>query len=176
MLVNDTMNHPGTARMDTITWLWLIAGILLIATELFLPGLVVCFLGAAAIIVAGLRWLGLIPGLLESLTVWFITSIVLLLGLRHFLLKWIPSESTYALTDEDVAAIGTIVDVIATVSDTDQQGRIRYAGTTWPAKTKEGTLLAGQKAKLAYRDNLVWVVEPYQQELSSAMETESLKE
>ena len=159
--------------VETITWFWLVAGILLIVMELFIPGLVVCFLGAAAIIVAGLRWIGLIPGLTESFTVWFITSIVLLLGLRHFLLRWIPSESSYQLTDEDVTAVGSIVEVIQTVSNTDQQGRIRYAGTTWPAVTRQGTLMPGQKAKLLYRDNLVWVVEPEQDPLSSATETES---
>jgi membrane protein implicated in regulation of membrane protease activity len=159
--------------VETITWIWLIAGILLIATELFLPGLVVCFLGAAAIIVAILRWFGLIPGLMESFTVWFVTSIVLLLGLRHFLLKWIPSESSYDLTDEDVIAVGSIVDVVETVSDSGKQGRIRFAGTTWPAITRQGTLLAGQKARLLYRDNLVWVVESHQELSSSAMEQES---
>jgi membrane protein implicated in regulation of membrane protease activity len=159
--------------VETITWLWLIAGILLIATELFLPGLVVCFLGAAAIIVAALRWFGLIPGLLESFTVWFVTSIVLLLGLRHFLLKWIPSESSYDLTDEDVIAVGSIVEVVETVSDSNKQGRIRFAGTTWPAITRGETLLAGQKAKLLYRDNLVWVVESHQELSSSAVEQES---
>src|SRR5687768_8757779 len=158
--------------VETITWIWLIAGIVLIATELFLPGLVVCFLGAAAIIVAVLRWFGLIPGLVESMTVWFITSIVLLIGLRHFLLKWIPSESTYDLTDEDIEAVGAIVDVVQTVSDSNQQGRIRFAGTTWPAVTREGTLLPGQKAKLLYRDNLVWVVESHQ-ELRPSAEIES---
>ena len=159
--------------VDTITWVWLIAGIVLIATELFLPGLVVCFLGAAAIIVAALRWFGLIPGLMESFTVWFVTSIVLLLGLRHFLLKWIPSESTYDLTDEDVDAVGSIVDVVETVSDSNQQGRIRFAGTTWPAIARQGTLLAGQKAKLLYRDNLVWVVDSHQELSSSEAEKES---
>ena len=151
---------------DIITWIWLIAGLLLIATELFIPGLVVCFLGLAAIIVAGLRWLGLITGLIPSFTVWFITSIVLLISLRHFLLRWVPSESTYTSSDEDLDAVGSIVEVVQTVSEL-EPGRIRYAGTTWPATTRHGTLLPGQKARLLYRDNLVWVVESHQ-ELSSA--------
>jgi membrane protein implicated in regulation of membrane protease activity len=151
---------------DIITWIWLIAGLLLIATELFIPGLVVCFLGLGAIIVAGLRWLGLITGIIPSFTVWFVTSIVSLLSLRHFLLRWVPSESTYTSSDEDLDAVGSIVEVVQTVSEL-EQGRIRYAGTTWPATTRHGTLLPGQKARLLYRDNLVWVVESHQ-ELSSA--------
>jgi inner membrane protein len=161
---------------ETITWIFLIGGILLIATELFIPGLVVCFLGAAGIIVAVLRWLGFFPGLVQSFTVWFITSIVLLLGLRHLLLRWIPSESTYSYSDEDVSAIGSVVDVVQTISDSNQHGRIRYAGTTWPAISKHGTLLAGEKAKLLYRDNLIWVVESHQpsnEQLAMSNENES---
>ena len=156
--------------VDTITWLWLIAGLLLIATELFIPGLVVCFLGAAAILVAAFRWLGLVSGLMESFTVWFVTSIVLLIGLRHFLMRWIPSESTYTVADEDVDAVGSIVEVVQTVSES-TQGRIRYAGTTWPAATLHGTLLPGQKARLLYRDNLVWVIESHQELPSSEKES-----
>jgi membrane protein implicated in regulation of membrane protease activity len=155
---------------EIITWVWLIAGILLIATELFIPGLVVCFLGLGAIIVAGLRWLGLITGIIPSFTVWFITSIGLLLSLRHFLLRWIPSESTYTSSDEDLDAVGSIVEVVQTVSES-EQGRIRYAGTTWPATTRHGTLLPGQKARLLYRDNLVWVVESHQELASAEKET-----
>jgi len=147
---------------DMITWVWLIAGLVLIAMELFIPGLVVCFLGLGAMIVAVLRWSGLITGVVASFTVWFITSIALLIGLRHLLLRWVPSESTYTVADEDLDAVGAIVEVVQEVSEI-SQGRIRYAGTTWPATTRHGTLLPGQKARLLYRDNLVWVIEPDQE-------------
>jgi len=157
---------------ETITWIWLIAGFVLIATELFIPGLVVCFLGLAAILVAVLRWLGLFPGLMESFTVWFIASIVLLVGLRHFLLRWIPSESTYTSADEDLDAVGAIVEIVQEVSAS-TPGRIRYAGTTWPATTRHGTLVPGQKARLLYRDNLVWVIEPHQELASPEPEKET---
>jgi inner membrane protein len=147
---------------DLVTWLWLIAGIVLIATELFIPGLVVCFLGFGAVIVAILRWFGLFTGFAQSFIVWLVTSIALLIALRSFLLKWVPSESTYTATDEDFDAVGSIVEVVQEVSDS-KQGRIRYAGTTWPAITRHGILLAGTKAKLLYRDNLVWVIEPHRE-------------
>ncbi len=152
---------------ETITWIWFGGGVLLLAIELFFPHLIVCFLGGAAIVVAALRWLGLIPGFVESFAVWLVTSVVLLVGLRHFLVKWLPSESSVGITDEDVDAVGTIVEVVETVSEADQ-GRIRFGGTTWPAVSSSGTLLPGQKAKLLYRNNLVWVVEShheFQQEL-----------
>lgn len=144
---------------DAITWIWFFAGIGLLATELFVPGLVVCFLGLAAMIVAGLRWAGFFPGLVESFTAWFVTSIVLLVGLRHFLVRWIPSERSFQTTDEDLEAVGTVVDVVQQISSGDQNGRVRFGGTSWPAVTREGVIPVGGKAKLVLRDNLVWIVE-----------------
>ena len=47
---------------DTLTWIWLIGGFVLIGLELFLPGLISAFFGIAAILVALLRWTGLISG------------------------------------------------------------------------------------------------------------------
>jgi membrane protein implicated in regulation of membrane protease activity len=156
--------------MDVVTWLWFIAGLMLIATELFIPGLIVCFLGFGAVIVAILRWFGLFTGLAQSFIAWVVTSIALLIGLRHFLLKWVPSESTYSSTDEDFDAVGSVVEVVQEVSES-KQGRIRYAGTTWPATTRRGVLLPGTKAKLLYRDNLVWVIEPHQELPTSEKES-----
>jgi inner membrane protein len=150
--------------MDMITWVWLIAGVLLIVTELFIPGLVVCFLGVGAILVAGFRWLGLLTGTVDSFTAWFIISIVLLVGLRHLLLKWLPSERSYQMTDEDLEAVGSIVEVVEPISSSDQNGRVRFGGTTWPAIAKEGTISKGKKVKLILRDNLVWRVEAYEAE------------
>jgi membrane protein implicated in regulation of membrane protease activity len=154
----------------------LIGGALLIVTELFIPGLVVCFIGLAAMLVAGFRWLGLLTGTVDSFTVWFITSIILLVGLRHFLLKWIPSERTYQMTDEDLDAVGSIVEVVEPVSSSNQLGRVRFGGTTWPAVVKEGTISKGKKAKLVLRDNLVWTVEAYELEELPPSNIETIKE
>lgn len=160
---------------DTITWAWLIAGIVLLVTELFLPGLVVSFLGLAAILVACFRWLGFLSGWIDSFGAWFITSIVLLMGVRTLVLRWFPGESSYQATDEDLEAIGSVVEVVDTIEGRDQEGgRIRYMGTSWPAKTKgEFPIPAGKKAKLLYRENLIWVVEPYVElEIDSSKEIE----
>lgn len=145
---------------DTITWVWLIVGVGLLAMELFVPGLVVCFLGLAAMIVAGLRWAGLIPGLMESFLAWAVISVVLVLGLRQFALRWLPSERSFQTTDEDLDAVGAVVEVVQQISSGDQNGRVRYGGTSWPAITREGVIPAGGRARLILRDNLVWIVEP----------------
>ena len=145
---------------ELITWIWLLGGLFLMLIELFLPGLVVVFLGAAAVLVAGLRWSGIVEDLPASLGVWMALSVLLVLTIRKAARRWLPSESHRDLADEDADAFGEPVEVIEECSADAPTGRIRYQGTTWPAMTIEGRLLAGQKARLVYRDNIAWIVEP----------------
>jgi inner membrane protein len=137
---------------------WIIAGVVLILLELILPGMVLGFLGGGALIVAALIWWGWIDTWTSSLTTWFIVSIVLLVALRGFFQRLVGGESEVQSTDEDVDAYGTIVDVVETITP-EKQGRIHYRGAPWGAICYDGTIEAGDKAMLAFRENLVWVVE-----------------
>ncbi|MCZ6645860.1 MAG: NfeD family protein, partial [SAR324 cluster bacterium] len=118
---------------DTITWIWLGAGVLLMFTELLVPGLVVVFLGLGAVLVAFGRWLHLLEGIVPSFTAWFVISLALLIGLRQLLARFLPAETTYQSPDEDINAQGSLVDVVEAVADRNNDGRIHYLGTTWPA-------------------------------------------
>jgi membrane protein implicated in regulation of membrane protease activity len=146
---------------DLITWLWLVSGLGLIIAEYFLPHFFSGFLGAAAILVAVLRWTGLFTDFVPSFAAWAVLSVVLIVSLRQFAIKKLHAESSVQPTDEDVAAHGEVVEVVARISSEDNKGRIRYLGTSWPAVSREGVIEAGQKARLLYRDNLNWIVEPH---------------
>jgi len=145
---------------DALTWFWFLLGLVLIITEFFLPGFVVIFLGVGALVTAAARWLGFFPGLAQSFFFWVISSTVLLVTLRHFAKRWLPSETSFHMTDEDVEAAGEIVEVVTPIGS-HKEGRIRFRGTTWPAICREGTISPGQKARILYRDNLIWTVEPF---------------
>jgi len=139
---------------------WIIAGIILLVLELIVPGMVLVFLGAGALLVALFIWLGVIDSWVAAITTWFISSLVLLGGLRHFFYRLMPGESeTRASTDEDAAAYGAVVEVVETIAP-DAAGRIRYRGTTWQAACYDETLEVGSKAKIVYREDLIWIVEP----------------
>lgn len=140
----------------TLTWIWLIAGLVLMFIELIIPGLVVVFLGLAAIFVSLGRFTRLIQGEVDSLIIWFILSIVLVLSLRWIALKLFPEETGYVLQERGSDAV---VEVLETVYNGDISGRIKYEGTTWPAICHNGEIQPGKKVKLLYRDNLAWVVE-----------------
>lgn len=144
----------------TLTTLFFIGGLLLIVLEALLPGGVSFFLGVSGIIVGGLRWLGLVTDPVTSAVLWLLTSIALLIVIRPLFMKYWGGESSYKLADEDVEAMDQIVDVIEPVNAHNSSGRIRFQGISWQAQTLEGKIEAGSKAKIKYRDNVTWIVEP----------------
>lgn len=145
---------------ETITTVFFIGGFVLIILEALLPGGVSFFLGVSGLIVGGLRWLGLITDPVTSVALWLFTSIALLVAIRPFFMKYFGGESSYKLADEDVEAMDQIVEVIEPVNSKDNSGRIRFQGISWQAQTLEGKLDTGSKAKIKYRDNVTWIVEP----------------
>lgn len=145
---------------ETVTTIWLVAGIVLMLSEIVAPGMVVGFLGFASLLVAGARALGLIESLGASFGLWAVTSVGLVLSLRNVAKKYFPSEEKRVSIDEDASMYGKEVQVLSDCSDANDAGRIRIQGTSWPAKTVEGTIAAGTTAKLVYRDNVAWIIEP----------------
>ena len=137
---------------------WIVAGAVMILLELFLPGMVLGFLGSSAFLVAALIWSGWIDTWVSALTTWFILSLVLLLSLRGLFLRFVGGRSERQSTEEEEEAYGTIVDVVERITP-DQEGRIHYRDSTWQAICYDDTIEAGEKAMLAFRENLVWVVE-----------------
>lgn len=140
---------------------WIVAGGILIFLELVVPGMVLGFVGTSALLVALFIWLGWIDTWVGSLTCWFVLSLALLVGLRGLFQRLVGGNIDRQSTDEDLDAYGTIVDVVETIT-AEKPGRIRYRDATWSAICYDHTIEAGSKAMLAYRDNLVWIVESAQ--------------
>lgn len=145
---------------ETLTWIFLVGGIALMILETLIPGGVSFFLGFSGVLVGVLRYFGIIlePG--TSILTWLATSIGLILIFRPLLMKYWGGESFFKLADEDFEAMDQIVEVVEPINDQDNSGRIKFQGISWQARTVEGKLEAGQKAKIKYRDNVTWVVEP----------------
>lgn len=145
---------------DWITWFWLIGGAVLVASELFHASLTTLFLGAAAILVGLMTGIGLIESFAVSLAIFAVTSVGLAIPLRPVVRKYLPGEAKYDPSHEDRDAYGMVVDVLETINEGNNNGRIRFQGTTWPATCLEGSIPAGSTARLVCRDKLAWIVEP----------------
>ena len=111
---------------------WIIAGVVLLLVELVVPGMVLGFLGASALLVAGLVWMGWTDTWVASLTAWFVISLVLLVTLRGLFQKLVGGEVDRQTLDDESDAYGEIVEVVETITP-EKQGRIRYRGSTWLA-------------------------------------------
>lgn len=145
--------------IDVQTWVWFGAGAVMLASEFVAPSLVVGFLGASAVTVAGLRAVGVVDSSAASVAIWGVASGVYLGLLRGVLKRYFGApDKSHDSTSEEVQAFGSIVEVVEEVG-ADKPGRIRWQGTTWQAHTLGPVLAAGTKARLLHRDNIGWVIE-----------------
>lgn len=144
---------------ELLTWAFFLGGVLLMILETVLPGGVAFFLGVGGLLTGGLRLLGLVSDPVVSVLVWMFVSTGLTIALRPLAVRYLGGDFSLAMTDEDAEAMGQTVTVVEPVSD-ETKGRIRFRGATWDARTTEGRLPKGAEARILYRDNLTWIVEP----------------
>jgi membrane protein implicated in regulation of membrane protease activity len=85
--------------------------------------------------------------------------VVLTIAIRPFIKKYLKPESSFKYADEDYEAMDQIVDVIEDIDEDSNSGRIRLDGISWRAKSLEGNIKAGEKARIQYRENTTWIVE-----------------
>ena len=147
-----------TLDPDTLGWIFLVGGVLLMSLEAVLPGGIWFFLGLGGLAVSLLTFLDLVTTPEIALAVWLVASAVLTLSLRPLARRYFGGSTSSKIPDEDLEAMDQEVPVLDAVTPT--SGRIRFRGAAWQARTLEGTLPAGSTARLKYRDNLTWIVEP----------------
>ncbi len=147
----------------TLFWIWLIFGGVMMLSEFVLPGLIAVFMGISAIVVALGYKIGFLEHIYSGFTTWFVTSLLSIFVLREIAQKLLPGDISYNTISEDADAYGSIVEVIEDVRITDTNGRIKFRGTTWQATTSADLIPAGNKAKIVSRDNLAWIVEPFEE-------------
>lgn len=140
--------------------IWLCLGILLMLSELVIPGGIVILLGAACLIVASALGVGIIEGITQSLTLWFISSMVLLLSFRHITQQLIGGDAHVDNTDEEMDLYNQIAIVKNTIGPGQKTGRINCLGSDWTALGDGSEIAAGKKVRVICRDNIALVVEP----------------
>lgn len=138
-------------------WFWL--GIVLAVSELVIPGLVVVFVGLAALTVALLLFTGVIVSLPAQLIAWFGLSIVYTLTLRMLVLHFYPTDTVKQQIDDDQQDVGRRASVLEAISG-NRPGRIAVGGSTWAAvlpRDEEAT--PGQEVIITGRDGLTCTVQ-----------------
>ncbi len=147
-------------EFSNLIFIWIFIGVILMLAEIILPGGIVIFLGIACIVVAGALTVGLVEGLVQSMTLWFIASIVLLLGFRHWTQKLIGGESHVGNTDEEMDIYHQQALVKETIGPGQTLGRVEFQGSEWPALGDGSCIEVGTKVLVICRENIALVVEP----------------
>lgn len=143
--------------MDFVSFVWSLLGILLIISEFFIPGFVIFFFGAGALLNGLLTMLlpALRPRFTIQIIIWLAFSGVSLFGLRKYLSKVFKGR-LFGGRDE-LEFTGKQVEVVKDI-EPDKPGRVRFEGTTWRAISYDETLKAGDKVEILEKKNLTFMV------------------
>lgn len=136
--------------------IWGVAGLALVIADLVFGSFFMLFLGAGALITAGLAWAGLID---ENVTwqwlVFSVTSVAGLLLFRKKLVKAFGKSSHEKYTEHK----GQVVVVTESIPH-NGAGRVKYRGAEWPAKTADGSALSeGHRAIIKNTDGILLEIE-----------------
>jgi membrane protein implicated in regulation of membrane protease activity len=140
--------------------IWACIGLFLMLADIILPGGIVILLGAAFLVVAGGLATGLVEGIVQSLTLWFITSMVFMLLFRQVTQKLVGGDAHVDNTDEELDLYNQLATVKQTIGPAQKTGRIEFQGSEWPALGDGSEIVAGSQVRVICRDNIALVVEP----------------
>lgn len=139
--------------------IWACVGVVLMLAEVIIPGGIVILLGAACLVVASALGIGLIEGAAQAFTLWFISSMVLLLAFRHVTQKLVGGDSHVDNTDEELDLFNKQALVKADIGPGEKSGRVEFQGAEWPALGDGSLIPAGSRVRVICRDNISLVVE-----------------
>jgi len=138
--------------------LWVFAGLSLILLEFAVPGFIIFFFGAGALLVALLQWLVPAPPVWQ-LICWAAFSAALLFGCRRWLPRTFRGGSSKrpldAGEDFDRAAGGNAVVVEGAAAG--EIGKVEFQGSLWNARF-EADRAAGERVTVLRRENLTLIV------------------
>lgn len=136
----------------TIFYSWLTAGLLLALSEIWIPGFVIIFFGAGAVLTAfvSLAFPGISP---STQAVLFIAlSLASLAVFRRQAVGSGAKKSADASRDYDDDFIGREAVVVEDIP-ADGYGKVELNGVNWSAKSREAIAL-GARVKICARDGL----------------------
>lgn len=147
--------------------IWAITGIVLIFIEFFIPGLVIIFFGAGALVTALFTYvIGNPFSLPLQLLTFTITSILSLALLRKYMKKIFTGKMESENGSENFnIEIGRIVPVVEYIQHGEIGGKVKYQGTIWSAES-EKSIPPGESVEIIGSKNLTLIVKKIKKEES----------
>lgn len=112
-------------------WLWMIAGVLLLATEMLVPGVFLVWIGVAAVVTGLFALLFGIP-IAGQLGLFALYSVLAVMVGRRFYGASSETDPDQRLNDPGARLIGRRVTVVQAVDE--DSGRVRVGDSEWSAR------------------------------------------
>jgi membrane protein implicated in regulation of membrane protease activity len=145
----------------TVPVYWALAAGLLMLAELVIPGGIVFFLGGGCLVVALALWAGLVTTWSGAMTLFFISSLLLILGLRALFSQFVEGDSTRANTEEILDDVDREVQVVELIGPGRAAGMVSFRGTLWRALGDGSEMLPESRARIVARENTTIIVAPF---------------
>ena len=141
--------------------LWFLAGLVVMFSELILPGFVMVFFGAGAWVTALAIVIGLAAGFDRQIIIWLVSSLLLLVLFRRQGQRYFKGRVTGKLhAGESIDDIkGQRVVVKNDIRPDTVGGKVEYHGTLWEA-IADVPIKAGDVVEIVERNNLKLKVRP----------------
>ena len=133
--------------------IWFLVGLALVLLEFAVPGVIIVFIGLGAWVTALFVWLGWADSVGAQTTVFMISSVTLLFGLRHFFKSWFMGHSSTGDSEAEMEEfLGKTARVVAAITS-GGEGKVEFKGAHWNA-IAEDDLNAGQVVTICGREGL----------------------
>jgi len=141
-------------------FVWALVGVGCIGLEMVLPGFVIFFFGLGGAATALFSLIPFVSSALWLQILLFVAfSILSLVFLRRkFSRVFAGTVFDSRKGDPEEEGIGETAEVLETVGAL-REGRVRFRGTSWKARTREGELAPGSMAKILAREGMTYIVE-----------------
>ena len=136
--------------------LWFFLGVILIFSELIIPGFFIFFFGIGAVCTAIVMFFAC-PAVWVQLTIFLTVSILTLVIFRRYMPKAFHGKvKTGELPDENIEFSGETATVVEEITP-ERSGKISFHGSTWNA-TSDATHAVGETVTIKSRKNITFIV------------------
>ena len=139
-------------------WLWMIAGVLLLATEMLVPGVFLVWIGVAAVFTGLFALLFGIP-VAGQLGLFALYSVLAVMVGRRFYGASSATDQDSRLNDPGARLVGRRVTVVQAVDE--DSGRVRVGDSEWSARG--GPAEIGQRVRITGVEGNCLIVEAERQ-------------
>lgn len=138
------------------SFIWGLAGFILLASEMFVPGFVIFFFGSGALLTAIAA--AILPPVGASFglqgLIWGASTVFSLVFLRRRFSRIFHGTVLNPSRIEDLGKSAVVSERISP----EKPGRVRYQGTTWKAVSYTETFEEGEKVSIIQEEGLTLVV------------------